>query len=100
MLNAEVIDREILELEHHDTTYATCEKLAWLYIVRDHMNGSQQVQSKPVTTSGKSEFLNALNGKDSVNAWSIMDELMETLKAIYPKAYSRVMVKISELPTK
>ena len=31
-----ILNDAILEHESKDTTYANCEKLAWLYIVRDH----------------------------------------------------------------
>ena len=37
MISLETIDKTILEHESKDTTYANCEKLAWLYIVRDHL---------------------------------------------------------------
>ena len=39
MLSLETVEQEILELEKRDTTYAVCERLAWLYVVRDHMTG-------------------------------------------------------------
>lgn len=97
MLNIEEINKTILDLEQHDTTYTVCEKLAWLYIVRDHLTGQQQKQPVPLSVSGDSEFLQAVDGKESTAAWSIMDDLMDTLKAAYPKAYNSVMRKMMEL---
>ena len=95
MLNLEEIDKTILDLEKHDTTYSTCERLAWLYIVRDHL--AQQRKHDPLNVSGDSDFLLAVNGKDGSAAWNIMDVLMDTLKAAYPKAYDSVMRKMMEL---
>lgn len=37
MLNIEEINNTITELENADTTFATCDKLASLYIVRDNL---------------------------------------------------------------
>lgn len=43
MLNIEEINKEINELENSGhTSYAVCEKLANLYIVRDHLIESRQ----------------------------------------------------------
>lgn len=97
MLNIEEINKTILDLEQHDTTYAVCEKLSWLYIVRDHLTGQQQKQPVPLSVSGDSEFLLALDGKESAEAWSIMDDLMDTLKIVNPRVYESVLRKIREL---
>lgn len=97
MLNIEEINKTILDLEQHDTTYAVCEKLSWLYIVRDHLTGQQQKQPVPLSVSGDSEFLAAVNGKESTAAWVIMDDLMDTLKIVNPRVYESVLRKIKEL---
>ena len=94
MINPDELDKEILMLEKKDTTYANCERLAWLYIVRDHITGQTQKQSVPLETSGDSEFLQALDGKDSVAVWNIMDDLMDTLKTVAPRAYATVIEKV------
>lgn len=94
MINPEEIDREILMLEKKDTTYANCERLAWLYIVRDHITGQQAAQPAPLDISGESEFLQAVNGRDSVAVWAIMDDLMDTVRVTAPRAYDNVMRRI------
>ena len=94
MINPEELDKEILMLEKKDTTYANCERLAWLYIVRDHVTGQQQRQPTPLDVSGDSDFLRAVNGRDSVEVWELMDELMDALKVLQPKLYSSVMNKL------
>lgn len=97
MINPDELDKEILMLEKKDTTYANCERLAWLYIVRDHVTGQQQAQPTPLNISGDSEFLQAVDGKDSVAVWAIMDDLMDTIKVTAPKVYDRILRRVKEL---
>lgn len=97
MVNLETINREILDLEQRDTTFATCERLAWLYVVRDHLTGQQQKQAVPLETGGDSEFLQAVDGKDSVAVWAIMDDLMDTLHATAPRVYDRILRRVRDL---
>lgn len=97
MVNLETINREIMDLEKMDTTYATCERLAWLYIVRDHITGQQTVQPTPLTVDPSSEFLQAVDGKESVAVFNVMDDLMDTIRVTAPRAYDNVMRRIREL---
>ena len=46
---------------------------------------------------GDSDFLHAVSGKDHAAAWSIMDELMEILRVVNPRAYESVLRKINRL---
>lgn len=97
MINPDKVNEEILMLERKDTTYATCERLAWLYIVRDHITTQQAHQPTPLDISGDSEFLQAVDGKDSVAVWDIMDDLMDTIKVTAPKVYDRILRRVKEL---
>ncbi len=97
MINPDKINEEILMLERKDTTYATCERLAWLYIVRDHITTQQAHQPTPLDISGDSEFLQAVDGKDSMAVWAIMDELMDTLKTVSPRVYIAIMKKVKAI---
>lgn len=94
MINTDELEKEILMLEKKDTTYANCERLAWLYIVRDHITGQQQAQPTPLDVSGESEFLQSVNGRDSVQVWAVMDDLMDTVRVTAPRAYKSVMERI------
>lgn len=94
MINTDELDKEILMLEKKDTTYANCERLAWLYIVRDHITGQHVAQPTPLDISGESELLQAVSGRDSVKVWAIIDDLMDTLHTVNPRVYSHVMEKI------
>ena len=48
MLNIKEIEEEIKKLENSETTYRNCEKLAILYIVKDHYNSKKS--ASPNTT--------------------------------------------------
>ena len=43
---------------------------------------------------GTSDFLQAVHGKDPATVWSVMDELMDTLKVVNERVYNGVMRKI------
>lgn len=98
MISLDELNKTILDLEtNRDTTYATCERLAWLYIVRDHINSKQSKEPLNVSGSSSSEFLQAVNGKSGEAVWNIMDELMSAIKTLHPRMYDSVLRKINEL---
>ena len=96
MIDLNEINKTILMLEEKDTTYATCEKLADLYIVRDHL-AQPQKKATQLMGYGESDFLTAVAGKDSAAVWGIIDDLMETLKVVNGRVYDSVLRKIREL---
>ena len=96
MISIDELNKTILDLEtNRDTTYATCERLAWLYIVRDHL--TQKMSKEPLALAGESEFLAAVNGKCGDAVWKIMDELAETVKMLHPRVYESVIRKLNDL---
>lgn len=97
MINSDELDKEILMLEKKDTTYANCERLAWLYIVRDHITRQQAAQPTPLSVDPSSEFLQAVDGKDSVAVFSIIDDLMDTIRVTAPRAYESILRKLKDL---
>lgn len=107
MISIDEINKTILELEQHDTTYATCEKLAWLYIVKDHIDNThatpsaQQDESTTgargvVPESYKSEFLAAASNVDITELLDILDEHMNVIKVLHPREYESLMKMIKE----
>lgn len=95
MLNADIIEREIIDLEKRDTTYANCERLAWLYIVRYSMQ-QRIVQEKARTGQmAGSPFLDACSGADITEILRVVNEHMEAVRVIYPKEYEAVVRKIA-----
>ena len=118
MISIDEVNKTILELEQHDTTYATCEKLALLYIVKDHIDAThapttsaprdESTTSAPrdesttsarvvVPESYKSDFLSAASNVDIVELLNILDEHMEVVKLLHPREYESLIKKIREL---
>ncbi len=95
MLSREEIEKSILELEEKDTTFATCEKLAWLYVVKDHLIAEKK--KAKIAQGEESEFLKVIDGKEETRVWTVLNELMETLKIMNPKTYHAVILKLENL---
>ena len=96
MIDLETIEREISEVESvRDTTYRTCERLAWLYIVRDHLRPTKADQNTQFMAG--SDFLSACSGVSFPKLMSILDAHMSALAVVQPKEYESVMDKIRAL---
>ena len=52
-----------------------------------------QAHSEPLTVSGDSECLAAVADKNSVEIFAVMNELMESVRAICPRHYEATMRK-------
>lgn len=100
MINLETIEREISELEAREVSYRLCERLSWLYIVRDHLYAktypTEGVQALKTALSG-SEFLDAASGKPYEDVLRVVDEHLETIRLLYPKTYDGLVQRIREL---
>lgn len=97
MISIEQLNGEISILEDETPTHATMEKLANLYIVRDHMQIGKtkpDQQEELYTVYGDTEFLKLIAGKNLRNVILKMDELMTTLYVLNPKLYQNVMDEI------
>ena len=111
MLDEAEIRKEIARLEYEESSYPNYAKLANLYVIRDKMQGAENARDKfvgyysgapapataePATVGeyGDSEFLLAVAGKDPAKAWTVVDELMDTLAMVNSKVYNSVMRKI------
>ena len=97
MVNLDEINGEIAKLEAQPSTYVTIERLAWLYVVRDHLTVSPV--TVPAVTGieipkGESEFMCNCSGKTINQVMEIMDELMHTLMVIQPRLYDAVMDRL------
>ena len=97
MINLQEVEREILDLEKKDTTYAVCERLAWLYIVRDHLKAETVEEKKKAGRTGESAFLMACEGVEIGALLKVIDQHMEAVQVIYPKEYSAVVEKIERI---
>lgn len=87
---------------------STCIKLAAFYTILDHIrdNKDDKHEEEPIPVysysappdtvmyQSDSKFSNAIHGMDSQDAWSVVDELMDTLSVVNPRLYNGVMRKI------
>ena len=103
MVDLDIINGTIAEWEAKELTFLVVERLAWLYIVRDNAlmqvketTGKEPVIMPAVAISSGSEFMEACSKADPVKMWNVLDETMETLKAIQPKLYEAVLRKLKE----
>lgn len=101
MISLDEIERTILELEsRRDTTFATCEKLATLYVVRDHLEPSEKPISEEasvVSSGGNTEFMAACDGLPTEEVLKVVNELMDAVQMVNPKAYRSVIDKLKSL---
>jgi len=111
LLDRKEIDIEIARLEYGESSYPAYAKLADLYTIRDRMDRAEAPDPSGYERSysatpavapappldGESDFLRAAAGKDPSGIWDIMDDLMDTLRAVNPRAYAGVMRKIYSL---
>ena len=82
------INSEIAKLEALPASYATIEKLAWLYIVRDHL-------VEPMPDLNGSEFLCACRKRGTAQVMEVMDELMATIQVLHPRLHDAVLEKLN-----
>ena len=92
MISLEEVEKTILELEGKDTSFAVCEKLSYLYIVRDHIKPSGRID-----TSGTSEFMQIIFKKETADVLKVLDELMQTMAVIQPKLYEATLSALLNL---
>lgn len=100
MIDLETIEREIDDLEHREASYKLCQRLSWLYTVRDHLMAKvYPPEGKAVLKSALSgsEFLDAANGKPYEDVMKVIDEHLETIRLLYPKTYDGVVQRVKEL---
>lgn len=96
MISIDVIESEIRDLEARgDTTYAQCERLAWLYVVRDHIKPDSNTNTTPHMYG--SEFLEIASGVSYPDLIRILNDHLETVKILYPKSYEAVLDRIRAL---
>lgn len=95
------IEEETLNLEKRDTSHAVCERPAWLYIVRDHLEkptADATVTERRITDElTGSEFLKAASNVDYAAPMGVLDNHMSCIEAVCPKECDAVMSQIHAL---
>ena len=99
MISLSDISGEITKLENQPVTFSTVEKLALLYIVRDHImdhpeNPPEVIED--VYPDSDSEFMQACRRNDCRRTLTILDEIMYTIAGKDPKLYSIILQKLWE----
>ena len=106
MIEKSIVNKEFFDfVNDHDTSWASLGKLEPLAVCQIYYMLSEimqmmklsAVESKPLDLSGDSEFLQIVDGKDSVAVFAVMDDLMDTIRATAPRAYDNVMRRLREI---
>jgi len=95
MVDVNVINKEILDLEAKDTSYAVIERLSWLYTVREHLASTESPK-----TSGRlvgSEFIEVCSNKPIQSLLDVLDEHFSAIQVLYPKEYNVIIEKIKNI---
>lgn len=95
MISLDSIEQSILELESSDTSFSVCERLAWLYVVRDHLRGYDEKPTE-ISLEGSSDFLLAVNGKNPERIMPIINDLMDAVRVLHPNMYEKVISKLKD----
>ena len=108
--NIKEIEWAISDLENEETSESKYILLSALYTCRDHMLRDTRQEpfiaaysqaaapvSERLASYGDSDFLRAVEGKDPADAWAVIDELMDTLQVVNPRAYGSVMRKLERI---
>ena len=103
MVSPEIINGEIADLESRPPTYATIEKLVWLYAVRDHNTitsshlpvvVSAETAEQTITYDSGTDFSKAINGRVVADVLPLIDEAMSLLASAYPACYNAIMNRL------
>lgn len=105
MIDENEIRRWIARLETEESSWGNYAKLATLYtVMRNQPDAEASAPQHNLRTDamysgsyGGSEFLQAVSAAPAEKAWAVMDDLMDTLSAVNPRAYASVMRKIAAL---
>lgn len=107
MINERELLAAIKQCEKDPVTFSSCEKLAVYYTIYDHLFGARGYDErssmsaygsneKIVIPTPSSEFLKAVEGKETQKVWAVLDELLSTIKIINPRLYDGVLRRLDE----
>lgn len=96
MISIEQLNGEIAILEEEVPTHVVMQKLASLYVVRDHMmtipnTASTAPAINVVPTFGTSEFAQKVEGKNLSEFLSLVDEIVSTISVTNPNLYRSIL---------
>jgi hypothetical protein len=98
MISIEQLNGEIALLEEETPTHVIMQKLANLYVIRDHMmtlpNNVPVTPPSVIPHFGNSEFATKIEGKDISSILSLIDEVMSTVSVVNPNLYNSVIRRL------
>lgn len=102
MIKKQELESAISQLEQLPPTLSNCEKLATYYTIYDHNFGEQpqtffSSQSSDVNIYGDNPVVHAVNGKDQVKVWGVIQELMEAIQVLAPNLYEATIEKLNKI---
>jgi hypothetical protein len=101
MIKKQELENAISQLEQLPPTLSNCEKLATYYTIYDHNYGEQpqlfSSNSSSVDIYGDNPIVQAVNGKDQVKVWDVIQELMEAIQVLAPNLYEATIEKLNKI---
>ena len=102
MIKKQELENAISQLEQLPPTLSNCEKLATYYTIYDHNYGEQpqtlfSKTSSTVDIYGNNPIVQAVNGKDQVKVWDVIQELMEAIQVLAPNLYDATLDKLNDI---
>lgn len=93
MISKRELEQAIRECENAKVSYSTCDKLATFYTLYDHLYPTEEVVEVPRI---ESKVLEIARGKDAVEVWALVDELIDAVQVLHPKLYQSFIAKLAE----
>ena len=98
MLDKKELIEAIEHLEENVRDFKDCERLASLYTIYQ-FKFAKKDKGEPICeliiqVDANSEFLSAINGRQSEKVWNVLDDLMSELATNNPGLYERTIDKI------
>lgn len=97
MLTPDVIEKEIADVIERGSSRSDVSLLADLYICRDAMREGGVPAPRTteiVKTESRSEFAECINGRCFSDILPLLEELLETIRALQPRLYDGFMSRL------
>lgn len=105
MISLETLEDEIRTLEEQEPTFTTMQKLASLYIVRDHLatgnsgrsSNSAVISARDIITimpQCSGDFGKCCSGVEIEKLIDILNEHMSVVRSLLPKEYNAVLQRL------